>query len=184
MVRLSFTLQRKGSELASKSKKIVLWLITIFVGVPIFFGFIGLLMGTDETQQTLTSDCQVALQEDIDNISSGMTDKAYSVSNGFTANLSEEEIQRIADIFPSYTNPRIIAATIEGASEETPVGIWAIQQVTDNGSIRITSLNSPAREYSVWGSAANEGSPAAQLRDQLLSAAKTTNVESCAKPQQ
>jgi hypothetical protein len=167
--------------LASKSKKIVLWLIIIFVGVPVFFAFVGLLMGTEETQQTLTSDCQVASQEDIDNISSGMTDNAYSVSNGFTSNLSEEEIDKITDIFSSYTNPRIIAAQIEGASEEKPVGIWAIQQVTDSGSLRITSLNPSAREFSVWGSAANEGSPAAQLRDQLLDSALRTNVLNCAK---
>ena len=101
------------------------------------------------------------------------------MNSGFVSTLPKNEIEKITNIFPSYTNPRIIAAKVEGISGSSPTGLWAIQQVTDSGSLRITALNSTAREYSVWGSASSDGSAAAQLRDQLLDSADSIKISQC-----
>ena len=63
-----------------------------------------------------------ASQEDIENISSGMSDESYSVTSGFASILPKSEIEKITSIFPSYTNPRIVAAqvlrTFAGVSDD------------------------------------------------------------------
>jgi hypothetical protein len=172
--------------MAKKGRRILFWLFIIFVGFPILLAIIGSFLTTsdntdeNETQQSQAIVCKSATQVDIDNISSGMSEKAYSVNSGFASTLPKSEIEKITNIFPSYTNPRIIAAKIEGIPDSSPTGLWAIQQVTDSGSLRITALNSTAREYSVWGSAASDGSAAAQLRDQLLDSAVSINITQCA----
>lgn len=166
--------------MASKSRKIILWLLIVFIGVPIFFGLVGSLMGGgQEGDKSTAASCESASQEDIENISSGMSDESYSVNAGFVSSLPQDEIDKVTNILPSYTDPRIVAAYIEGVSDSKPIGLWAIQQVTDSGTLRITALNSSARDFSVWGSAANEGSAAALLRDQLLDSAESTNVAEC-----
>lgn len=166
--------------MASKSRKIIHWLLIVFVGVPLFFGLVGYFIGGEqENNQSKTAICESATQEDLENISSGMSDETYSVSSGFVSSLPQGEIDKVTKIFPSYSNPRIVAAYIDGVTDSKPIGLWAIQQVTDSGSLRITALNSSARDFSVWGSAANEGSAAAQLRDQLLASSELTNVAAC-----
>jgi uncharacterized membrane protein len=171
--------------MAKKGKKILLWLLIIFVGFPILLVILGTFLTTTvsneegEAQQSQAITCETASQEDIENISSGMSDESYSVTSGFASTLPKSEIEKITSIFPSYTNPRIVAAQVVGVSDSSPTGLWAIQQVTDSGSLRITALNSAAREYSVWGSAANDGSAAAQLRDQLLESAESIKLTQC-----
>ena len=182
--------------ITNKRKKILLWLLITFVAFNLFALIGSFLTTTDNAgdsetpqSQTVTGDndeqqsqaitCESATQEDIDNISSGMSDESYSVTSGFTSTLPQSEIEKITDIFPSYTNPRIVAAKVEGISGSSPTGLWAIQQVTDSGSLRITALNSTAREYSVWGSASSDGSAAAQLRDQLLESAESIKISGC-----
>lgn len=171
--------------MAKKGKRILLWLLIIFVGFPILLVIIGSFLTTTvsteegKTQQSQAITCEAASQEDIKNISSGMSDESYSVTSGFASTLPKSEIEKITSIFPSYTNPRIVAAQVVGVLDSSPTGLWAIQQVSDSGSLRITALNSAAREYSVWGSAANDGSAAAQLRDQLLESAKSLKLTQC-----
>ncbi len=170
--------------MASKSKRFFLWFVFLFIGIPLFFAIIGFLMGGSEDELKSASQCQIAQIEDIENISSGMTEDGLSIESGYVATLPEKEIDAITAIFPSYTNPRIVSAVVQGVPSSKPIGLWAIQQVTDSGSLRITALNSVAREFSVWGSAANDGSAAAQLRDQLLESSKSTNAESCAESEE
>ena len=171
--------------MAKKGRKILFWLFIIFVGLPIVLAIIGSFLTTtentdeNESQQSQAITCKTATQVDLENISSGMSKKAYSVNSGFASTLPKNEIEKITNIFPSYTNPRIIAAKVEGISDSSPTGLWAIQQVTDSGSLRITALNSTAREYSVWGSASSDGSAAAQLRDQLLDSADSIKISQC-----
>ncbi len=182
--------------MATKGKKILLWLFIIFVALNLLVLVGSFLATTDDSgdtkvqenqivteekdnQQSQAITCETASKKDLKNISSGMSDEAYSVSSGFASTLPKSEIVKITNIFPSYTNPRIVAAKVEGISDSSPTGLWAIQQVTDDGSVRITALNSAAREYSVWGSAAADGSAAAKLRDQLLDSAETIKISEC-----
>jgi hypothetical protein len=166
--------------MTSRSRNIFLWLLIVFVGVPIFFGLVGYLVGGgQESDTSKVAICELATQEDLENISSGMSEDSYSVNSGFVSSLPASEIDKVTRILPSYTNPRIVTAYIDGVSDSKPIGLWAIQQVTDGGTLRITALNASARDFSVWGTAANEGSAAAQLRDQLLASAESTNLAEC-----
>jgi hypothetical protein len=163
--------------MATKGKRILLWLIVVFVGFPVLLGVVGVFAG-GETENAV-DDCTVASQEDIENISTGMSDKSLSVGSGFVSQLTTQDIEKVTEIFPSYTNPRIIGAPIIGVDGVNPVGLWAIQDIGTSGTLRITALNDDARKYSVWGSVASDGSPADNLRKQLLVSSENTNLKGC-----
>jgi hypothetical protein len=181
----------------------------IIVGTVLLFGLIGFVNNfigstskvetnqvqeakpeVESTQEEIMK-CQSALKEDIDNINSGMSRSNYSVSNAFMDNLEDSEISEIQSIFPSYSSPIIIAGRIEGGSidyvkgseaqADYVIGIWAIQK-SDAGGARITALDLNARNYSEWGSAASDDSPAAKLREKLYEFSLNTNALPCLAP--
>jgi hypothetical protein len=122
--------------------------------------------------------CESVSVEDLENIESGMSDENYTLIDGYKANLQENEIEVIRELFPSYNNPLIIAATIEGIESENIVGIWAL----DPSINRLVALDENARNYSQWGIDATEDSPAGQVREKLYEFSLNTNVLSCAQP--
>jgi uncharacterized membrane protein len=84
--------------MAKKREKILLWLLIIFVGFPILLVILGTFLTTTvsneegEAQQSQAITCETASQEDIENISSGMSDESYSVTSGFASTLPKSEI--------------------------------------------------------------------------------------------
>lgn len=165
--------------MASK-KRVLGWLVAIFVGLPILVGVFGSILSSNELDSAKSRvNCEMASPEDVETLGGGMSENTYTLGKAFQASLTEDEISELRSIFPSYTNPTIIAAEIVGVGEDSLSGLWAIQKVTDSGSLRVTALNADARKYSLWGQASADGSAAAQLRDKLLKFGNNTNALSC-----
>lgn len=164
----------------ANKKKVIGWLVAIFVVFPIVIGVFGSTLSSNDGENASSEIvCEMANPSDVETISSGMSEKTYSLGRAFQASLTEDQISELTDIFPSYTSPVVIAAEIIGVGETAYSGMWAIQKVTDSGSLRVTALNDDARKYSLWGQASADGSPAAQLRDKLLEFGSKTNALAC-----
>lgn len=79
---------------------------------------------------------------------------------------------------PVATYTHVVAAVIGGSGfTGDEIGTWAVGSVTGGGSI--IALDSLAREFSSWGSAARLGSGADRLRQQIEDAPATDEAKDC-----
>lgn len=78
----------------------------------------------------------------------------------------------------------LIAADIQGPGLEGPndIGVWAVNgQLSAAESGLVFAVDGIAREFSEWGAAAAEGSPAANLRDAFRDSPAHEQARDCAE---
>lgn len=174
-----------------RSKKIIGWL----VGVVIIFPLVISILVTVFASSGVTSDtssnsavqsievtsqnCVKASSEDLKNLTEGLTDNSYSLVNAFKGEFTQEDIDRIKEIFPTFISPRVIAAQVEGINESFNVGLWAIQEY-DYGW-RILALDEVAKQYSTHGIDISDDSASGRVRSKILELSSNTNAADCVK---
>lgn len=121
--------------------------------------------------------CQSASDEDLTNINEGMISSKYRVDAGFTAEFSAEDVVAIREVFPSYENPKILAANIPSPDGGSVIGLWGIQKF-DYGW-RITALNNQTKKYSNLGADISDSSATGRVNALMLELSINTNVLSC-----
>jgi hypothetical protein len=167
--------------MTSKSKKIVGWLVGIFLVFPfaltVLISIFSSSEGNNENIEMASPICVKANSEDLKNLKEGLTDKSLSLSNGFVGEFAANDIEDIKAIFPTYTSPRVVAAQIDGPSEGSVIGLWGIQDF-DYGW-RILALNKEARAYSVQGVDVDDDSASGQVRNKMLELSSNTSVLDC-----
>lgn len=175
------------NNLKKQYNGLIKWSIIIIVALVLFSCFAG---GDDQAVKEAVTQtaspmpeltlkkCESLSTEDLENIESGMSDKIYTIKSGYKANLKKSEIEEIRKIFPSYNDPLIIAATIEGVKSGNVIGIWALD-MTNN---RLIALDENARKYSDWGVDATDDSRTGQARTKLFELSANTSVLQCAQP--
>lgn len=163
--------------MASKAKKLLLTLFVVFVAVPVLFTVVALMFGSSDKTVETSGSCETISQEDRQNLSDGMVSSEYTVKTGFTADFEEADVEAIKEVFPTYTSPRIIAASIEGPGGATSTGLWGVQKF-DYGW-RITALDENTRKFSVLGADLAEGTTTARVNEVMFELSKNTNVLSC-----
>lgn len=73
----------------------------------------------------------------------------------------------------------VVAGEIDGSGMEGDgeVGIWAVAKLDGGGTI--IAVNGLAREFSVWGSDARDGSSLAERRDEVGNSRQAEDVKDC-----
>ena len=168
----------------SKKKKIILSLVAVFFIFPLFLGVIGTFIGSDSGSTTSAtkvdeveaSNCVKIPSGELENIQSGMTSQKYVLEGLSAVNLTSGNNDEIRSILPRWDTGYVIAANISGPNLATPViGLWGRQ---GNAGL-LFALNKEALKYSDWGTAANEGSAAYQVRLKLLRFGTELGVLNC-----
>lgn len=170
-----------GGEVAMnpKLKKILLWVFVVFFGIPlVLIAFAALFAGESSETESKSLACVTATAEDLQNIQDGLIQSSSSIAQGFTSEFSPSDIDEISEIFPTFTSPRIVAAQIEGVGNESPVGLWGIQDF-DYGW-RILALNQAARQYSSHGADIEDDSASGRVRSKMLDLSSNTTAPDCA----
>jgi hypothetical protein len=154
----------------SKGKKIMWALLSIFVFFPILLTVIVSVAGVgSETTASSSSKvtpskqvCEVTSKEMLDSIESGMISSKYKIAGLGQVYLTSEQNAELTAISPGWDKNYVIAANISGGNLDTPeIGLWGKSGNTGG----LFALNDSALKYSEWGTAANDGSPAYQIRD-------------------
>jgi len=153
-------------------RKIIWGLVTVFLILPIGMGIIGVLISDSDSTPQVIQECSEASSEDLINIESGPSSSAFKISNGKYVLVESELLNSIQNIAPNASQEKIVAGLINDSKE---IGIWTVG--LSGGPIN--SINTTARKYSVWGSAATPGSRAAQIRDLVDSSPEAKAVSNC-----
>ena len=170
----------------SKGKKIMWSLLSIFVFFPILFTVIVSIAGVDDDATTssaakVTSTkqvCESTTKEMLDNIESGMISTKYKISGLGQVTLTSEQNSELTAISPGWDKNIVVAANITGGDLASPViGLWGKSGNTGG----LFALNDNALKYSEWGTAANDGSPAYQIRLKLLRFGTAQGALECGK---
>ena len=165
-----------------KSKKIVGWLVGIFLVFPFALTILISIFSSSESNneniEMASPICVKATSVDLKNLEEGLTESSFSLANGFEEKFGVDEISEIKLIFPSYTSPRVVAAQIDRPGESSVIGLWGIQDF-DYGS-RILALNKEARAYSVQGIDVEDNSASGRVRNKMLELSSNTSVLDCA----
>lgn len=154
-------------------RKIIWGLVTVFFIFPIGMGIIGVLISDSDSTPQVIPDCSEASSDDLITIESGPSSSTFKISNGKYVLVGSELLNSIQKIAPNASQEKIVAGFINDSKE---IGIWTVGL---SGGGPINSINTNARKYSVWGSAANPGSRAAQIRDLIDSSPEAKEVSKC-----
>lgn len=172
--------------MTSKSKKIIGWLVGIFFVFPVALTIlVSIFSSTESSNENIemaSPICIKATSEDLKNLEEGLTESSFSLNNGFEGKFGLDEISEIMSIFPSYTNPRVVAAQIDRPGEISVIGLWGIQDF-DYGW-KILALNKEARAYSVQGADVEDDSASGRVRNKMLELSYNTLVLDCANSKQ
>lgn len=124
-------------------------------------------------QSVAAAECQPAPPEVVEAVASGLTVQAGgSLESGVIVDIPPD-LQNDQGFPPFFFAARILG---EGMGTDT-IGVWAVGDVSGGGPI--IALNTMAREFSDWGSAAQEGSQAAMNRDTMASYKQAQVAEDC-----
>lgn len=163
----------------SKLKKLLLWGLIIFFGIPtVLIAIVAMFTGNSEESESKSLACITASTEDLKNIEEGLTKEAVSISKAFTSEYSSDDIDEITAIFPTFDSPRLVAAQIDISGNETIIGLWGIQ--TFDYGWRVLALNQEARQYSNLGVDIEEDSASGRLRSKLLELSSDKSALNCA----
>ncbi|CAB4975783.1 unannotated protein [freshwater metagenome] len=169
----------------SKGKKIMWSLLSIFVFFPILITVIVSVAGVGgETTVSSTKvtpakqTCESTTKEMLDSIESGMISSKYKIAGLGQVSLTAEQNAELTAISPGWDKNYVIAANISGGNLATPeIGLWGKSGNTGG----LFALNDSALKYSDWGTAANDGSPAYQIRLKLLRFGTAQGALQCGK---
>lgn len=169
----------------SKGKKIMWALLSVFVFFPILLTVIVSVAGVGgETTSSSTKvtpaqqTCEFTAKEMLDSIESGMISTKYKIVGLGQVSLTAEQNAELTAISPGWDENYVIAANISGGNLATPViGLWGKSGNTGG----LFALNDNALKYSDWGTAANDGSPAYQIRLKLLRFGTAQGALQCGK---
>ena len=178
----------------SRSKKIIGWLVGVFVVFPLAVSILVTVFAPSDVISSSTSNndgqptdttsqnCVQASSEDLKNLTEGLTNNSHSLVNAFKGEFTQEDIDRIKEIFPTFISPRVVAAQVEGINESSNVGLWAIQEY-DYGW-RILALDEVAKQYSTHGIDISDDSASGRVRSKILELSSNTNAADCVKSKQ
>jgi hypothetical protein len=161
-------------------------LLSIFVFFPILVTVIVSVAGvgsetsvSSSTKVTPTKQvCESTPREMLDSIESGMISTKYKLMGLGQVSLTSNQNAELTAISPGWDKNYVIAANISGGNLSTPViGLWG----KSGNSGGLFALNDSALKYSEWGTAANEGSPAYQIRLKLLRFGTAQGALECGK---
>ena len=127
-------------------------------------------------ETTLT--CTEATTEDLDFLTEGLADKSLSLTKAFKSYFNASDRKEIKDIFPTFTNPYVVAAEINGASEGSTIGLWSIQKFDFGGLV--FALNENAKTYSIFGSDVTDDSLSGRTRAKIFELSSNTSALECA----
>ena len=166
-----------------RSKKIIGWLVGVFFIFPLAISILVTVFAPSEVTSVSSSNsadqptevtsqvCVQASSEDLKN--------SHSLVNAFKVEFTQEDIDQIKAIFPTFISPRVVAAQVEGINESSDVGLWGIQEY-DYGW-RILALNEVAKQYSTHGIDISDDSASGRVRSKILELSSNTNAVDCAK---
>lgn len=170
----------------SRGKKIMWSLLSIFVFFPILVTVIVSVAGvgsetsvSSSTKVTPTKQvCESTPREMLDSIESGMISTKYKLMGLGQVSLTSNQNAELTAISPGWDKNYVIAANISGGNLSSPViGLWG----KSGNSGGLFALNDSALKYSEWGTAANDGSPAYQIRLKLLRFGTAQGALECGK---
>jgi hypothetical protein len=170
----------------SRGKKIMWSLLSIFLFFPILVTVIvSVAGGGSETSVSSATKvtpvkqvCESTPKEMLDSIESGMISTKYKLMGLGQVSLTSDQNAELTSISPGWDKNYVIAANISGGSLSTPViGLWG----KSGNSGGLFALNDSALKYSEWGTAANDGSPAYQIRLKLLRFGTAQGALECGK---
>jgi hypothetical protein len=124
---------------------------------------------------TLT--CTEATSEDLNYLTEGLADTSLSLTKAFKSYFNKEDREEIKQIFPTFTNPYVVAAEINGVAEGSTIGLWSIQRF-DYGA-RIFALNENAKLYSIHGVDIDDNDLSGRLRTKILELSINTSALEC-----
>jgi hypothetical protein len=162
-------------------------LTEIFIGIFIFVIFIVIVnafVGGNSEDEPIAAPSQTALickeadSEDLSYLTEGLTDKSLSLTKAFKSYFDVNDRKEIAAIFPTFTNPYVVAAEINGAAEGSTIGLWSIQRF-DFGAL-VFALNENAKTYSIHGSDVKEDSMSGRTRAKILELSSNASALECA----
>ena len=161
-------------------------LLSIFVFFPILVTVIVSVAGvgsetsvSSSTKVTPTKQvCESTPREMLDSIESGMISTKYKLMGLGQVSLTSNQNAELTAISPGWDKNYVIAANISGGNLSSPViGLWG----KSGNSGGLFALNDSALKYSEWGTAANDGSPAYQIRLKLLRFGTAQGALECGK---
>jgi len=161
-------------------------LLSIFVFFPILVTVIVSVAGvgsetrvSSSTKVTPTKQvCESTPREMLDSIESGMISTKYKLVGLGQVSLTSAQNAELKAISPGWDKNYVITANILGGNLSTPViGLWG----KSGNSGGLFALNDSALKYSEWGTAANDGSAAYQIRLKLLRFGTTQGALNCGK---
>lgn len=164
-----------------------LTLTEIFIAVFIFVVIVvignAVVGGNSDTESNQVAaetavTCTEATSEDLDFLAEGLTDKSLSLTNAFKSYFNVNDRKEIKDIFPTFTNPYVVAAEINGAAEGSTIGLWSIQKF-DFGAL-VFALNENAKTYSIYGSDITDDSMSGRTRAKILELSSNSSALECA----
>ena len=129
------------------------------------------------TKTTLT--CTAASTEDLDYLKEGLTDTSLSLTKAFKSYFNKNDREEIKAIFPTFTNPYVVAAEISGAAEGSTIGLWSIQKF-DFGAL-VFALNENAKMYSIYGSDVTDDSMSGSTRAKIFELSSNTSALECTR---
>jgi hypothetical protein len=162
-------------------------LTEIFIGIFIFVVIVVIgnaFVGGNSDNEPIASPSQTALicreadSEDLSYLADGLTDKSLSLTNSFKSYFDVNDRKEIAAIFPTFTNPYVVAAEINGAAEGPVIGLWSIQKF-DFGAL-VFALNENAKMYSIYGSDITDDSTSGRTRAKIFELSSNTSALECA----
>lgn len=170
----------------SKGKKIMWAILSIFVFFPILFTVIVSIAGVGDNAisssktkvASVKQVCTSTTKDMLNDIESGMISTKYKIAGLGQVSLTSEQNSELTAISPGWDKNIVIAANISGGALTTPVlGLWGKSGNTGG----LFALNDNALKYSEWGTAANDGSPAYQIRLKLLRFGTAQGALECGK---
>lgn len=170
----------------SRGKKIMWSLLSIFLFFPILVTVIvSVAGGGSETSVSSATKvtpakqvCESTPKEMLDSIESGMISTKYKLMGLGQVSLTSDQNAELTSISPGWDKNYVIAANISGGNLSTSViGLWG----KSGNSGGLFALNDSALKYSEWGTAANDGSPAYQIRLKLLRFGTAQGALECGK---
>ncbi len=151
-------------------RKIIWGLVAVFVILPIGLGIIGSFIPESKSESAF--ECLEPSAEDLANIESGASEGKFEIVNARYVLQGNELVSSIQQIAPNASQEKVLAGFINDTKE---IGIWTIG--LSGGPI--SAINNGARNVSVWGSAATEGSSADQIRELIDASSEVLAVTEC-----
>lgn len=165
-------------------KKKVIWiLVGVFVILPIGIGAIGSFLPSSSTSSDPVSlsgeaadiesaDCNAPKATDLESIQSGHIDAPFKILNALQISTGEDLVREIQEIAPNAESENLIAGFIDQTDE---IGVWTVG--TSGGPIN--AINDVAKRISDWGSAAQPGSSADQMRTIIENSVEAETIKQC-----